>query len=61
MEMWAQITAAPCPPTKKNPEQRQQQQGNQNQMGEGLVEVKRQQKKEEMKPDFPGQKSMQKS
>jgi len=57
--MWAQRVAAPQP-TMKQPEQRQQQQSGQQQKKreDGFVEVKRQQKKEEMKPVFPGQNSM---
>jgi len=61
-ETWAQRTAAP-PPPKKQPEQRQQQQQSgqqQKKKGDGFVEVKRQQKKEEMKPVPPGQNSMEK-
>ena len=61
-ETWAQRAAAP-PPPKKQPEQRQQQQQQsgqpQKKKGDGFVEVKRQQKKEEMKPVPPGQNSMQ--
>jgi len=58
-ETWAQRAAAP-PPAKKQPEQRQQKQSGQQQKkkGDGFVEVKRQQKKEEMKPVPPGQNSM---
>jgi len=61
-ETWAQRVAAP-PPTKKQPEQQQQQQQSgqqQKKKGYGFVEVKRQQKKEEMKPVPPGQNSMEK-
>jgi len=62
-DTWAQRAAAP-PPPKKQPEQRQQQQqsGQQQQKkkGDGFVEVKRQQKKDEMKPVPPGQNSMEK-
>jgi len=61
-ETWAQRAAAP-PPPKKQPEQRQQQQQSgqqQKKKGDGFVEVKRQQKKEEMKPVPPGQNSMEK-
>jgi len=61
-EMWAQRKAAP-PPPKKQPEQRQQNQQSgqqQKKKGDGFVEVKRQQKKEEMKPVPPGQNSMEK-
>jgi len=58
---WAQRAAAP-PPPKKQPEQRQQQQQQsgqqQKKMGDGFVEVKGQQKKEDMKPVAPGQNSM---
>jgi len=58
-----QRAAAP-PPPKKQPEQRQQQQQQSGQQqkkkGDGFVEVKRQQKKEEMKPVPPGQNSMEK-
>jgi len=56
-----QRAAAP-PLPKKQPEQRQQQQSGQQQRkhGDGFVEVKRQQKKEEMKPVFPGKNSMEK-
>jgi len=60
-ETWAQRAAAP--PPKKQPEQRQQQQQSgqqQKKRGDGFVEVKRQQKKEEMKPVPPGQNSMEK-
>jgi len=58
--MWAQRAAAP-PAPKKQPEQSQQpQQGGQKKKGDGFVEVKRQQKMEEMKPDFPGHNSMEK-
>jgi len=63
-DTWAKRAAAPPPPSKKQPEQRQQQQqlGQQHQKkkGDGFVEVKRQQKKEEMKPVPPGQNSMEK-
>jgi len=58
-ETWAQRAAAP--PPKKQPEQRQQQQQSgqqQKKKGDGFVEVKRQQKKEEIKPVPPGQNSM---
>jgi len=60
-ETWAQRAAAP-PSSKKQPEQRQQQQSGQQQKkkGDGFVEVKRQQKKEEMKPVIPGQNFMEK-
>jgi len=61
-ETWAQRAVAP-PPPKKQPEQRQQQQQSgqqQKKKGDGFVEVKRQQKKEEMKPVPPGQNSMEK-
>jgi len=61
-ETWAQRAAAP-PPPKKQPEQRQQQQQSGRQQmkkGDGFVEVKRQQKKEDMKPVPPGQNSMEK-
>jgi len=61
-ETWAQRAAAP-PQLKKQPEQRQQQQQSgqqQKKKGDGFVEVKRQQKKEEMKPVPPGQNSMEK-
>jgi len=61
-ETWAQRAAAP-PPSKKQPEQRQQQQQSgqqQKKKGDGFTEVKRQQKKEEMKPVPPGQNSMEK-
>jgi len=60
-ETWAQRAAAP--PPKKQPEQRQQQQQSgqqQKKKGDGFVEVKRNQKKEEMKPVPPGQNSMEK-
>jgi len=59
---WVQRVAAP-PPLKKQPEQRQQQQQSgqqQKKKGDGFVEVKRQQKKEEMNPVPPGQNSMEK-
>jgi len=59
---WAQRAAEP-PPPKKQPEQRQQQQQSgqqQKKKGDGFTEVKRQQKKEEMKPVPPGQNSMEK-
>jgi len=58
-ESWAQKVAAP-PPSKEQPEQRQQQSPGQQQKkkGDGFVEVERQQKKEAMKPVFPGQNSM---
>jgi len=59
-EMWAQMVAAP---PKKQPEQRQQQQQSGQQRKkkwDGSFEVKRQQKKEEMKPVPPGQNSMEK-
>jgi len=61
-DTWAQRAAAP-PPQKKQPEQRQQQQQSgqqQKKKGDGFTEVKRQQKKEEMKPVPPGQNSMEK-
>jgi len=61
-DTWASRAAAP-PPSKKQPEQRQQQQQsgqNQKKKGDGFVEVKRQQKKDEMKPVPPGQNSMEK-
>jgi len=61
-DTWAQRVAAP-PPPKKQPEQRQQQQQSgqqQKKKGDGFVEVKRNQKKEEMKPVPPGQNSMEK-
>jgi len=61
-ETWAQRAAAP-PPPKKQPEQRQQQQQSgqqQKKKGDGFTEVKRQQKKEEMKPVPPGQNLMEK-
>jgi len=61
-DTWAQRAAAP-PPPKKQPEQRQQQQQSgqqQKKKGDGFVEVKRNQKKEEMKPVPPGQNSMEK-
>jgi len=54
---------AAAPPPKKQPEQRQQQQQSgqqQKKKGDGFVEVKRWQKKEEMKPVPPGQTSMEK-
>ena len=68
---WVQTAAAPPPPpppSEKQPEQRQQQQQQQQQQSgqqqrksvDGFVEVKSQQKKEEMKPVFPGQNSMEK-
>jgi len=62
-ETWAQRAVAPPPPPKKQPEQRQQQQQSgqeQKKKGDGFTEVKRQQKKEEMKPVPPGQNSMEK-
>ena len=58
---WGQVAAAP--PPKKQPEQRQQQQHSgqqQKKKGDGFVEVKRQQKKEEIKSVPPGQNSMEK-
>jgi len=61
-ETWAQRAAAPLP-SRKQPEQQQQQakSGQQQKMkGDGFVEVKRQQKKEDMKPVRPGQNSMEK-
>jgi len=62
-ETWAQ-RAVSLPPPKKQPEQRQQQQQSGQQQkkkkGDGFVEVKRQQKKEEIKPVPPGQNSMEK-
>jgi len=61
-DTWAQRAAAP-PPPKRQPEQRQQQQQSgqqQKKKGDGFVEVKRQQKKDEMKPVPPGQNSMEK-
>jgi len=61
-ETWAQRAAAP-PPPKKQPEQRQQQQQSgqqQKKKGDSFTEVKRQQKKEEMKPVPLGQNSMEK-
>jgi len=60
-ETWSQRAAAP-PPPKKQPEQQQQQRSGvqQKKMGDGFVEVKRQQKKDEMKPVLPGQNSMEK-
>jgi len=60
-DTWAQRAAAP--PPKKQPEQRQQQQQSgqqQKKKGDGFVEVKRQQKKDDMKPVPPGQNSMEK-
>jgi len=58
-ETWAQRAAEP--PPKKQPEQQQQQSEQQKKKkGDGFVEVKRQQKKEEMKPVPPGQNSMEK-
>jgi len=60
-DTWAQRAAAP--PPKKQPEQRQQQQQSgqqQKKKGDGFTEVKRQQKKDEMKPVPPGQNSMEK-
>jgi len=60
---WAQRAAAPPPPPEKQPGQRQQQQPSgqqQKKKGDGFVEVKRQRKKEEMKPVPPGQNSMEK-
>ena len=59
---WAQRAAAPPPPSKMPPKQRQQQSTGQHQekKKEGLTEVKRQQKKEELQSDFPGQNSMEK-
>jgi len=60
-DMWAIRAAAPLPTVKKQPEQMQQQQGGQNEKkGDCFTEVKRQQKKEEMKPVFPGQSWMEK-
>jgi len=62
-ETWAQRAAAP-PSPKKQPEQRQQQQQSgqqQKKKGDGFVEVKRQVKKDEIKPVPPGQNSMEKS
>jgi len=62
-ETWAQRAAAPPPPSpKKKPEQREQSKSGQQQKKkrDGFVEVKRSQKKKEMKPVFPGQKSMEK-
>jgi len=59
---WVQRVAAP-PTLRKQPEQRQQQQQSgqqQKKKGDGFVEVKRQQKKEEMNPVPPGQNSMEK-
>jgi len=63
-ETWAQRAAAP-PPPKKQPEQRQQQQQQQSgkqqkKKGDGFVEVKRQQKKDDMKPVPPEQNSIEK-
>jgi len=61
-ETQVQRAAAP-PPPKKQPEQRQQQQQlgqQQKKKVDGFVEVKRQQKKEEIKPVPPGQNSMEK-
>jgi len=61
-DTWAQRAAVP-PPPKKQPEQRQQQQQSgqqQKKKGDGFVEVKRQQKKEDIKPVPPGQNSMEK-
>ena len=60
-ETWAQRAATQ--PPKQQPEQRQQQQqsGQQNKnKGDGFVEVKRLQKKDEIKPVPPGQNSMEK-
>jgi len=60
-ETWAQ--GAATPPPKKQPEQRQQQQQSgqqQKKKGDGFVEVKRQQKKDDMKPVPPGQNTMEK-
>jgi len=59
--MWVQRVAAP--PPKKQPEQQQQQRVlGQQQMkkGDSFTEVKRQQKRKELKPVFPGQNSMEK-
>jgi len=61
-DTWARRAAA-LPPPKKQPEQQQQQQQSgqpQKKKGDGFLEVKRQQKKEEMKPVPPGQNSMEK-
>jgi len=60
-DTWAQRAAAPAP-TKKQPGQAQQQQrqGENMKKGDGFQEVKRRQKKEEMKPVPPGQNSMEK-
>jgi len=57
----AERAAAP-PSPKMQPEQIQQQQPGQQQKkkGDSFVEVKRHRKKEEMKPVFPGQNSMEK-
>jgi len=59
-ETCAQRAAAPMPP-KKNPEHRQQKQGEIKKKGDGFTEVKRrQQKMEEMKPVPLGKNSMEK-
>jgi len=62
-EMWVKRAAAP-PPSKKQPKQRQQQQQSGQQQKKkgmnGFVKVKRQQKKEEMKPVFLGPNLMEK-
>jgi len=61
-EMWAQRVAALPPPKKQLEQRHQQQQSGQQQKkkGDGFVEVKMQQKKEEMKQVPPGQNSMEK-
>jgi len=61
-ETWVQRAAAPPPPKKQLEQRQQQQQSGQQQKkkGDGFVEVKRQQKKEEMKPVPPGHNSMEK-
>jgi hypothetical protein len=60
-ETWAQRAAAP-PPARRQPAQAQQLQcqGENEKNGDGFHEVKRRQKKEEMKPVPPGKNSMQK-
>jgi hypothetical protein len=61
-ETWAQRAAAPLPPKKQPGQaQQQQQQGENKKKADGFQEVKRSQKKAEMKPVPPGQNLMEKT
>jgi len=60
-DTWVQRAAAPLPPKKQSKQRQQQSVGKQQKKkGDGIVEVKRQQMKEEMKLVFPGQNLMEK-